>query len=66
MSVFDRAVDAARAGREAPALGYLQQFLDRVRNQVKGDAADVAAREALVAAAQPVLRGLRALDVSEG
>ncbi|NHC45679.1 FIMAH domain-containing protein [Motilibacter aurantiacus] len=63
---LDRAVVAAQAGREAPALGYLQQFVARMENQVKGDAADLAARAALVAAARAVLRGLQALDDSEG
>jgi hypothetical protein len=63
---LDRAIAAAQAGREAPAIGYLEQFIARVRNQVKGDAADLAARAALVAAAQFALDGLRAYDVSEG
>jgi beta-lactamase class A len=52
---LERAATEADRGGEARTILYLEQFVARVRSQVKGDAHDVAARDALVAAAQTLL-----------
>jgi endonuclease/exonuclease/phosphatase family metal-dependent hydrolase len=45
---LERAEAAAADGAEAHATAYLEQFVARARNQVRGDADDVAARDLLV------------------
>jgi hypothetical protein len=62
---LDRAAAAASAGSESRAIGYLEQFISRARNQIKGDAADVVARNTLIDAAQRLIGELRAADVAE-
>jgi Domain of Unknown Function (DUF1080) len=64
-SLRDRLQKAARfaeGGSEARAYGYLQQYLARVQNQVKGSAA----RAALVAQAQQLLVTIDQMDEAEG
>jgi 2',3'-cyclic-nucleotide 2'-phosphodiesterase/3'-nucleotidase len=62
---LDRAEAAAIKGSEATAIGLLEQFITRARNQVKGDAQDAAVRDELVAAAQMLLTKYRAMDAAE-
>jgi alpha-L-rhamnosidase len=62
---FDRALRFAQEGREAPAIAMLEQFIARARNQVKGDADDIAVRGALVASAQSLIDALRIADDGE-
>jgi hypothetical protein len=62
---LDRAVEKADLGHETQAIGLLEQFVARVQNQVKGDAADTAARAALVVAARAAIAELQALDAAE-
>ncbi|NHC47231.1 FIMAH domain-containing protein, partial [Motilibacter aurantiacus] len=62
---LDRAETAARAGSEERAIGFLEQFIARVENQVKGDAADVAARNALTADAALLLAYYQAMEDAE-
>ncbi|WP_331272344.1 ThuA domain-containing protein [Motilibacter aurantiacus] len=45
---LQRASVKSAAGHEVPAMGLLEQFVAKARNQVKGDADDVAVRELLV------------------
>ncbi|NHC46453.1 sulfatase-like hydrolase/transferase [Motilibacter aurantiacus] len=47
---LDRAETAVEQGRESTAVSYLEQLAARARNQVKGDADDVAARDAILSA----------------
>jgi peptidoglycan/xylan/chitin deacetylase (PgdA/CDA1 family) len=56
----------AEQGSETRTIGYLEQFVDRANNQIKGDAADIAARDALVAAARAIIATLRAAEQAEG
>nr|WP_231127107.1 hypothetical protein [Motilibacter aurantiacus] len=59
-------VDAAAAkGSEAQSISYLQSFIAKAKNQIKGDAADLAARDALVAAATMYVEDLTAADYYE-
>jgi hypothetical protein len=62
---LDRATERADLGHERQAIGYLEQFIARVQNQVKGDAADAAARAALVTAASAAIAELEARDAAE-
>ena len=59
---LERAQRLGEAGSETRAAGYVEQFLARVRNQVKGDADDVAVRDALTRQGSAVLALLRAAD----
>ncbi len=43
-----RATALVEAGSETRALGYVEQFMDRAQNQIKGDAADLAVRDTLL------------------
>ncbi|NHC14777.1 FIMAH domain-containing protein, partial [Motilibacter deserti] len=62
---LDRAEVAARAGSEERAIGFLEQFVARVQNQVKGNAADIAARNALTADGQLLLAYYEAMEDAE-
>ncbi|NHC46720.1 PKD domain-containing protein [Motilibacter aurantiacus] len=62
---LDRAIRELAAGSELRAIGYLEQFVARVENQVKGDAADLAARQALVSAAEAAIAELQTVDDTE-
>jgi hypothetical protein len=42
------ATKLVEGGSETRALAYVQQFINRANNQIKGDAADIAARDLLV------------------
>jgi hypothetical protein len=53
--------DATRGG-EARVMSNLQLFIDRANNRVKGDAADLAARTALVVAAQDLIAVYQAIE----
>jgi hypothetical protein len=67
-SLRDRLVRAqalATAGSETRTIGLLEQFIARARNQVKGDAGDVAVREALVFAAEQWIEQLRTAEEAE-
>jgi gamma-glutamyltranspeptidase/glutathione hydrolase len=63
---LDRAIAAASAGSEARTISNLEHFVARALNQVKGNAADDAARAALVAEARQLIAYYRALDAWEG
>ncbi|NHC15768.1 hypothetical protein G9H71_18465 [Motilibacter sp. E257] len=59
-------VDAAAAkGSEAQSISYLESFIAKAKNQIKGDAADIAARDALVSAAGMYVADLTAADKFE-
>jgi predicted peptidase len=60
-----RARAAAEAGREAAAIGYLQQAIARARNQIKGDADDLAVRAEIVELLETLLAEQRWLDEQE-
>nr|WP_231135121.1 amidase family protein [Motilibacter deserti] len=47
-AALDKAVEQNYAGSEVRTIGYLQSFVDKVKNQVKGDARDLAVRDMLV------------------
>jgi arylsulfatase A len=57
-SLRDRLTRAERSieqGNEAYATGYLEQLVTRARSQIKGDADDIAARDAIIAAAEAAI-----------
>ena len=62
-------VQRARAnyleGSESRPIGYLEQFVARAENQIKGDADDLAARDALVRAAEAIIAELRDAEQDE-
>jgi hypothetical protein len=62
---LQRAAALISVGSETRANGYLQQFIDRAGNQVKGDADDLQVRAELVSQAQALMDHLTALDVEE-
>jgi hypothetical protein len=62
---LDRAQAKAVAGSESPAIAYLEQLVAKARNQVKGDALDLQARDVLVRDAQALIADLRAQDEAE-
>jgi X-Pro dipeptidyl-peptidase len=62
---LDRAAGAAAAGSEARTLAFLEQFVARANNQVKGDAEDLATRAALVAAAEQLIGEFTAAEGAE-
>lgn len=62
---LERAEKEAYAGGEVRTIGYLEQFLARVRNQVKGDSADLTARSALTAQAQRLLGYYQGREAAE-
>jgi hypothetical protein len=67
-SLRDRLVKAearAAAGNEIAAMDYLTHFVDRARNQVKGDAADLAARDVLIRDAQALIAEQQELENAE-
>jgi alpha-L-rhamnosidase len=57
---LERALARARAGNQLSAISYLQHLIDRANNQIKGDAADLAARDAIVAATRSLMELLHA------
>ncbi|NHC45313.1 alpha-L-rhamnosidase C-terminal domain-containing protein [Motilibacter aurantiacus] len=57
---LERALARARAGNQVAAIGYLQHLIDRANNQIKGDAADLAARDVIVAATRDLMERLAA------
>src|SRR3954454_16464088 len=59
------AQDAYNGGSEKSAISYLNQFVSVAQNQIKGDAADLAARDALVAKAGELISWLTGLDAQE-
>ena len=64
----DRLAKAARyaaLGREAYTIGYLEQFVARAKNQIKGDATDLAVRDLLVRSAEAMIAEQQALDEAE-
>lgn len=62
---LDRAYALYQAGSETRTIGYLEQFLARAENQIKGDAGDAAVRDALVAAVQQLIDELREAEEEE-
>jgi PKD repeat protein/type 1 glutamine amidotransferase len=62
---LDRARDAAAAGSEARTIAFLQQFVGRAKNQVKGDAQDIEVRNQLVAMAEELIEKYQAMDDAE-
>lgn len=62
---LERAQALADAGSETRTIGYLEQFIARAENQIKGDAGDVAVRDALVAAVQQLIDELWAAEEDE-
>jgi sugar phosphate isomerase/epimerase len=50
-----RALELIENGSETRAAAYLQQFVSRANNQIKGDADDIMVRSLLVAAANQIL-----------
>jgi hypothetical protein len=67
-SLRDRLQRAKRAyveGSELSAISFMEQFVARARNQVRGDAGDLAARDALIRAAEQILAELRDADADE-
>nr|WP_231127215.1 amidase family protein [Motilibacter aurantiacus] len=64
-AALQKAVEQNYLGSEARAIGYLQTFVDKVRNQVKGDARDVEARDMLVNEATARLAYLTAREAYE-
>ena len=65
MYSLNRAVAAADTGSEKRTLLYLGQFLARAENQVKGNAADLAARALFVAEAERLLAHYQAIEDAE-
>ncbi len=59
---LERARALAAIGSETRTIGYLEQFIARATNQVRGDARDTAARTLLVQAAQDLIAALEAAD----
>jgi hypothetical protein len=59
---LNRVESQAAKGSEAGAASALQQLIARANNQIKGDAADRAARDAIVAAAQAFHDDIAAAD----
>jgi lysophospholipase L1-like esterase len=57
-----RGAALAQTGSETRAIAYVEQFRSRARNQVKGDDADVAVRDALVAEATDLIAFLQRQD----
>jgi hypothetical protein len=62
---LDRTEAQAAKGSEAGAYTSLKQLIDRANNQIKGDADDIATRNAIVAAAQAFHDDIKAADYYE-
>jgi hypothetical protein len=62
---LQRADALASIGSETRTIGYLEQFVARATNQVKGDDADLAVRAALVSQAQSLIDLLWELEAAE-
>jgi type 1 glutamine amidotransferase/PKD repeat protein len=63
---LQKAMDAYNNdGSEKRAISYLQQFIDRANNQIKGDADDTAVRNELIDKAQDLINWLTAKDAGE-
>jgi hypothetical protein len=60
-----RAKAMAATGSESRTIGLLQQLIAKANNQIKGDAADVVARNTLVEAVQSLIEELQAADDAE-
>jgi glucose/arabinose dehydrogenase len=63
--VLDRAVAEAARGSEVRTIMYLEQFVSRASNQVKGDDRDVLVRDMLVAEAQRLIAYFEAVEAEE-
>jgi type 1 glutamine amidotransferase/PKD repeat protein/glucose/arabinose dehydrogenase len=61
---LDRAEDVHQDS-ESQALAFLQQFVARANNQIKGDADDEAVRDELIASAQDIIERLTAQDADD-
>jgi hypothetical protein len=67
-SLLDRLAQVekqAAKGSEAGAVGYLDQLISRAKSQIKGDAQDIAARDAIVKLAQQYRTDIAAADYYE-
>jgi glucose/arabinose dehydrogenase len=62
---LDKAAKAAERGSEKTAISYLEQFVARAKNQIKGDEDDVLVRNELVAMGETLIAIYRALDEAE-
>jgi len=62
---LSKAQARSASGNEASAIGYLDQFVARATNQVKGDADDLAVRELLVQKGQDLIAWQKDLDAQE-
>jgi glucose/arabinose dehydrogenase/PKD repeat protein len=62
---LNRAELAAERGSEKTAINYLEQFVARAKNQIKGDAQDIEVRDELVAMGEALIAHYRALDEAE-
>ncbi|WP_407939611.1 ThuA domain-containing protein [Motilibacter aurantiacus] len=62
---LDRAAAAAAQGSETRTIGFLQQFVARAKNQVKGDAQDIEVRDQLVAMAEELIAKYQAMEDAE-
>ncbi|NHC47649.1 OmpL47-type beta-barrel domain-containing protein, partial [Motilibacter aurantiacus] len=63
---LSRAATAAERGSEKSVIRFLQEFMARANNQIKGDADDYAVRDELIAAARELIAEYEALDEEEG
>jgi hypothetical protein len=62
---LDKALRLAEQGSETRTIGYLEQFIDRANNRVKGDERDVMVRGLLVADAQRLITVLQEREAAE-
>ena len=62
---LQRAAALADTGSESRTLGYLEQFIARANNQIKGDAQDAEVRAALVSQAQALADLLQQMEDAE-
>ncbi|NHC45029.1 DUF1349 domain-containing protein [Motilibacter sp. K478] len=60
-----RAAQQAEVGSEAKAIAFLEQFISKAKNQIKGDAQDTIVRNLLMRDAQFLLDGLAAAEAAE-
>ncbi|NHC15853.1 beta strand repeat-containing protein, partial [Motilibacter deserti] len=63
---LSRAAAAAERGSEKSVIRFLQEFVARANNQIKGDAQDYAVRDDLVASARELIAKYETLDEAEG
>jgi hypothetical protein len=62
---LDKAAAGAAVGSEVRAISYLEQFVARAKNQIKGDADDLAVRNTLVAMAEELIAKYQAIEDEE-